>query len=681
MRSGHWIVVVGAVAAASPAMAQDGRRAGADEIVVTAPLEGSKIESLQGADVLRRDEVVEQLSGGLGETVAALPGVASSFFGAGASRPVIRGLGDDRVRLLQNGIGAIDASSASPDHAVTADGLDAERIEVLRGAAALAYGGNAVGGVINVLDQSIATRMPEGGFDVHALAGYTSGDEGTQFNLGGAFAAGALVFSADVGQRETENYEIPGFARSAARIAAEPLAPGDVEPSGEAPNSFTSYNTYAGGASLLQDWGFAGVAVKRTETEYGLPPEEAAATLGGRIDLEQTRVETRGDIKFALGAFDRFDWAAQWSDYEHREIEDTGDVATVFTNEGYELRLEAHHNGLGDKLDGALGVQASDAEFAGVGDEAFISASTTQDLGAFAVERLDFGSWGLEGGLRLERRDLQNAAGDRDFSTSSVSGGAFFRPAENWFFGATLARTERAPTAVELYAEGPHLATASYEQGNITLDKETALSLEGSLRYATERVRFELNVYRVEYEDFIALIDSGLVFVESTGTFEDPALVAPGEVTLPLFQYAARDAEFTGGEVSIGADLFDIGPATISADAAFDIVRAEFDAGGDVPRIPPRTMTFGVEAAKGLHKARLEVVDVDEQDRLAAFETPTDGYTLFNARLSLGLSDNVRVILDGRNLTDEEAREHISYLKDVLPRPGRSVRVALTAEF
>jgi len=682
MRAGHWIVVVGAVAAVTPADAQQpAARQSEDEIVVTAPLEGSRIESLQGAEVLRREDVVEQLTGGLGETVAALPGVASSFYGAGASRPVIRGLGADRVRILQNGVGAIDASSASPDHAVSADGLDAERIEVLRGAAALAYGGNAVGGVINVIDQSIPTRTPEGGHEVNALAGYTSGDEGTQFNLGGAFAIGPVVLSAGVASRETESYEIPGFARSAARIAAEPLAPGETEVSGEAPNSFTAFDSYLGGASLVRDWGFAGVAVKRTETEYGLAPEDAGTTLGGRIELEQTRVETRGDIKLDLGVFDRLDYAGQWSEYEHREIEDTGDIATTFTNEGYELRFEAHHGGFGEKLDGALGVQASDTDFAGVGAEAFISATGTRDIGAFAVERLDFGNWGLEGGLRLEQRELSNAAGDRDFTAASVSAGAFARPAENWFVGATLARIERAPTGVELFADGPHVATASYERGDPALDKETALSIEGSVRYAGPRARFEINLYRVAYEDFIALVDSGLVFVESSATFEDPALVAPGEETLPLFTYVARDATFTGGEISVGAELFTLGPVTIGADAAVDMVRAEFDAGGDLPRIPARTATVGVVATRGAHKARLEVVDVDKQDRIAAFETATDGYTLFNARLTLGLHDNVKLILDGRNLADEEAREHVSFLKDVLPRPGRSVRVAITAEF
>jgi len=680
----RWLMMAGIVAATpAAALAQDAVRAQTEEeVVVTAPLEGSRIESLQGAEVLNRDAIIDTMVGGLGETVAQLPGVASTFYGAGASRPIIRGLGDDRVRVLQNGIGAIDASSASPDHAVTADGLDAERIEVLRGAAALAYGGNAVGGVINVIDGSIPRHAPENGFKIDGLLAYTSGDQGWQGDVASDFAAGPFVFRLGVGHRETENYEIPGFARSAARRAADPLPPGESEITGEAPNSFTRLDTYSGGASLVRNWGFAGIAVKRFETEYGLPPEDAGSPIGGRIQLEQTRIESRGDIRVALGPFDRIDYGLQWSDYTHQEVEDTGEVATTFTNEGYELRVEAHHNGLNDKLDGAIGLQASDTDFAAVGEEAFLTATTTRDLGAFVVERWDSGVWGIEGGARLERRDVDNVnAGEFDFNAGSVSAGVFVRPATNWFLGATLARTERAPTAVELFADGPHIATEAYELGSTTLDKETATTIEASLRYATARARFEINLYRADYADYIALVDSGLVFVESTETFEDPALVAPGEATLPLFTYVARDAVFTGGEISAGADLFTHGDFTLSGDVALDLVRAGFDGGGNLPRIPPRTLTVGLDGDWRAFGARVEAVDVAEQDRVAGFESSTGGYTLYNARLTWKVSDDVRLVLDGRNLTDEEAREHVSFLKDVLPRPGRSVRFAVKAAF
>src|SRR5262245_54249976 len=231
------------------------------ELVVTAPLEGSRIESLQGAEVLNRDDIVSQLNGGLGDTLDATPGISTTFFGAGASRPIIRGLGEDRVRVLQNGIGAIDASTASPDHAVTADGLDAERIEVLRGAAALAYGGNAIGGVVNVIDQSIPTHAIDGvTFD--GLAAYSSVDEGAQGDANVGFGTGPFSLRLSASARDTDPYDTPV---------------------GEALNQWTSMRSYGAGGSLTGDWGYAGLAVKNTQDEYGLFPEDPSEP-GGHIE-------------------------------------------------------------------------------------------------------------------------------------------------------------------------------------------------------------------------------------------------------------------------------------------------------------------------------------------------------------------------------------------------------------
>jgi iron complex outermembrane recepter protein len=636
------------------------------ELVVTAPLEGSRIESLQGAEVLRREDIVSQLNGGLGDTLDATPGIASTFFGAGASRPIIRGLGEDRVRVLQNGIGAIDASTASPDHAVTADGLDAERIEVLRGAAALAYGGNAIGGVVNVIDQSIPTRGIEGvTFD--GLAAYSSVDEGTQFAGNTGFGAGDLSFRLSAAARDTNNYDTP---------------------EGEALNSWTELRTYAAGASLVQDWGYGGLAVKHTEDNYGLFPEDPAEP-GGHIEMEQTRIETRGDVRIGLGPFDRLDWGAQHSDYEHTEFEGSGEAGTQFISEGWEARVEAHHDA--DRLEGAIGLQLTDVDFEAIGDEAFITATNTSDAGIFAVERYDLGGWGLEGGVRYEQREIDNATfGAREFDNVSGSLGVFFRPAQNWFVGGTVAHTERAPTAIELFSDGPHLATANYEVGDPDLGQETALSLEGSVRYDSGPFRFEVNLFRVGFEDYIALVERGDVWwldedTDTSGFAADEASAPAGaDEILPVFNFVRQDATFTGGEISAGARLFEAGGFAVSADIAYDLVRADFDDGGHPPRIPPQTLTLGVEAQNDHWTARIEGVDTAEQDRLADFETPTDGYTMLNASLAfrpMGEEGAWTLRLDGRNLTDELGRVHSSFLKNELPLPGANVRLTLLANF
>lgn len=634
------------------------------EIVVTAPLEGSRIESLQGAEILRRDDIVEQLHGGLGDTLDATPGIATTFFGAGASRPIIRGLGEDRVRVLQNGIGAIDASTASPDHAVTSDGLDAERIEILRGAAALAYGGNAVGGVVNVIDQSIPTRAVEG-MNFDGLAAFSSVDEGTQGAANVSFGGGPFALRLSAAARDTDPYDTP---------------------IGEALNQWTSVRTYGAGGSLIGDWGFTGLAVKNTQDEYGLLPEDPSEP-GGHIELEQTRIESRGDFRVNWGPFDRLDYGVQQSEYEHTEFEGDGAPGTRFTSEGWEGRIELHHGN--QRHDGAFGVQFSDVDFAAEGDEAFITATNTRDSGVFLIERYDLGSWGVEGGARFERREMDNETfGAREFDNVSASLGMFVRPAQNWFAGATLARVERAPTAIELFSDGPHLATANYEVGDPDLDQETATSFEASLRYQNGPARFEMNLYGIEFSDYIALVERGDVFwldeVTDTSGFApdefDPGIPAGAEI-LPVFNFVQQDATFVGGEVSAAMQLAEINGFAITADGSLDIVRANFVGGGHPPRIPPRSLTLGLEAENERWMARIEAVDTARQSRLAPFETTTDGYTFINAGLAWRPMEGWTVRLDGRNLTDELGRVHSSFLKDDLPLPGRNFRLTLQASF
>jgi iron complex outermembrane receptor protein len=637
------------------------------EIVVTAPLEGSRIQSLQGAAILSRDDVIETLSNGLGDTLDAQPGVATTFFGAGASRPIIRGLGEDRVRVLQNGIGAIDASTASPDHAVTSDGLDAERIEVLRGAAALAYGGNAVGGVVNVIDQSIPTRAIDG-MHAEALAAYSSVDDGRHGAAHVGFGAGALAFEIGATARETDPYETP---------------------QGEALNQFTSMRSYNAGGSFVGGWGFAGLSVKRLEDEYGLLPHDEDEP-GGRIELEQTRVESRGDFRINAGPFNRFDYGVQRSEYEHTEFEGDGEPGTRFTSEGWEGRFEAHHRG--GPLQGALGVQYSDVDFAAEGEEAFISATNTRDVGLFLIERWNAETWGLEGGLRFERRELDNIVfSERDFENFSASLGMFVRPTDNWFFGATLAQTERAPTAIELFSDGPHLATENYEIGDPDLGQETALSFEASARYYKDGFSFEANFFGIDFQDYIALVARGDVFWidEDTDTSGfapdefDPGIPAGAEI-LPVFNFIQRDATFIGGELVVRKTLFETAGFMVAGDAAFDLVNASFSGGGNPPRIPPRTLTLGLEAENANWTARLEAVDTADQDRTAAFESETDGFTFVNASLAfrpMGEESPWSLRIDGRNLTDEEGRVHASFLKEDLLLPGRNVRVTVLANF
>lgn len=679
-------IILAAVALPGAALAQEAAQEPASHqtVVVTAPLEGRRGELLQAADALTRTDILDRIEVSIGATLAGLPGVADSWYGPGAGRPVIRGLGDERVRVLQNGIGAIDASSASPDHAVTSEALGASRIEVLKGASALAYGGNAVGGVVNVIDRLILTPglAPDNGFAGEAAGLASSVDDGWGASAGVSVRTGPLALRLQGEARETGDFDVPGFLRSDAARRDDPL-PAAQEIRGTAPNSFTRWRSGGIGASLIGEDRYLGVAVRTLDTRYGLPPHPGE-TAGGRIVLEQDRIEARGRTALDLGPFTRLEFAGQVADYVHVELEEDGEVGVRFDSDGYELRVELANGAPGARIAGATGVQVAEVDLAAEGEEAFLTASRTRDSAIFTVQRFDAGGWGLEGGARLEQRDVRNTAGARDRTAFSLSAGAFLRTGGGWFLSASAARTERPPSAVELFADGPHAATGSYERGDRTLDVETATSLDLSARYASSVVRFEASLYRARFDDFVALVDSGLVWLEDDDMIVPAARPPAGEEALPVLDFTARDATFTGGEVLFGATLGQWSGWELRGDAAASFVRASFArGGGPVPRIPADTVTIGLEAERGDWFGRMELEGLAGQDRIAAGETTTDGATVVNARLRWrpeGLR-GAAIQLDGRNLTDEEVREHASFLKDVLPKPGRSVRLVVSADF
>lgn len=631
-------------------------------------------ELITSTTALTADDIADRLSGGLGDTLDGLPGVSTTAFGPGASRPIIRGLGAERVQVLTNGIGVIDASAASPDHAVTGDPLGAERIEILRGPATLAYGGGASGGVVNVIDGLIAETRPEDA-SAQGYAGYTSADEGTTLAARATGELNGLVATLSGSFRDAGDLSIPGFAESAA-LRAEEAATGEAheQVEGELENSFVESQALSGGLSYVGERGFIGVSVRRMETQYGLvgAHEEEAPASGAEpaeeespfIDLEQTRVDVRGGIRPASGPFDRLTAAMSVVDYTHTEFEAPGVPGTLFNNEGFEGRIEAEHVDLGG-FKGSVGAQASHRNFEAVGDEAFVTPTVTDQFGIFVFETYERGEWGLEGGLRVDRVNVDNAIfGARQFDTFNASFGAHGHIAEHLFVGASLNRTERAPTDVELFANGPHLATQQFEIGDATLDAETGVNAEINARWEQGPLELGGSVYRFAFTDFIYLAATG---EEADG--------------LPVFQAVQADATFTGAEVTAALSLGQALGASWKTDAAVDVVRGELDAGEDLPRIPPVSASLGVEAAWTRVSARLEARWADEQDKVAAFERPTDGWTTLDLRVNVVLTPEIDLILEGTNLTDEEVRVHASPLKDVAPLAGAGFRAAVRAKF
>lgn len=621
-------------------------------------------ELIASTTVLDSDAVTDRLAGGLGDTLAGLPGVASTSFGPGASRPIIRGLGAERVQVLSNGIGVIDASAASPDHAVTSDPLGAERIEILRGPASLAYGGGATGGVVNVIDGLIVEKLPAEAFSGAVYGALTSADEGKQVAGRVVGSAGNFVGVLNGSWLDAGDVDIPGFALSSA-ARAEAITDG-ADPAdfanGTLPNSAVKTKSLSGGLSWVGDGAFLGGAVRRAENQYGIVAEEQAF-----IDMQQTRYDVRGGLDLD-GPISSLKASGSVVEYEHTEFEGPGQPGTRFTNEGWEARIEAGHASIG-LLEGSAGIQASKRDFAAIGDEALIGPTTSEATGLFVFETLDAGVWGLEGGLRFDDVDIDSIDfGKRGFEAWNASFGAHVHVGEHLFFGASIARTGRAPTDLELFANGPHPATAQYEVGDDTLEVEKGINTEVSARWEDDAFNLSATVYHFDFDNFVYLEDTGTVYVDPEGD-------------LPIFQYVQAGANFTGFELQGDVQLGSAFGVDWKADASADFVRAKLDVGGNLPLIPPLTVHAGIEGELNGVTARLETQYAADQDDVATFETRTDGYLTVDARLGFDVADGVRLVLEARNLTDEEMRVHSSPLKEIAPLTGRNFRVALRAEF
>jgi iron complex outermembrane receptor protein len=674
-----WAAFSGAAAAQTTP-----RSAQLDEVIVTGtPFGVTDRASLLAVEVLNEEDLAVAPASTLGDLVNGLPGVRSTNFAPGASRPVIRGLSGPRVQVLTNGLGMIDASSVSPDHQVAVDPAEARRIEIVRGPSTLVFGGSAIGGVVNIIDDRIPTERPEGGLEGHVSAQASTIDDGTSFGGRLKVDAGPLVLTADAFTRSSSDYGVPVFPESQRLLDEEGEAAGDER---TVENTFVELDQYGAGVSWIGSRGYLGLSVKHVETTYGVPGHEHAhededhdededhedgdhdddhGEENVSIGLEQTRYDLRGQLTFDAGPFSAARLSAGWADYAHTEFE--GDeIGTRFFSDGYEGRFELiqrERNG----WQGVVGLQLLDRTFDAVGDEAYVPRTEISEQGLYTVQRFDRGGLGFEGGLRLDERSLESLAGGRDFTSVSASAGAFFRPSAPLFLGLSVARNERAPSEVELFAEGAHVATGAFEVGDIDLDSEVATSIEATVHYASGPFEFDLHAYHAEYDGFIDLRPTGLDDVDSE---------------LPIFTYVQTGATFRGFEAEASYRLWEAGDRNLDLTGAADLVRASTDL-GPAARIPPWSATAGLDWTSRLFDVGLEVRHVAGQDRTAAFELPTDSYTMVNLKAAVRpfADRNVILFAEASNLTDEEAREHASFQKDIAPQPGRSLRVGATYRF
>ncbi|MEJ2382868.1 MAG: TonB-dependent receptor [Xanthomonadales bacterium] len=675
----------------------DHRHSELEEVVVRAtPLNRNLVELSQSATVLSGQELQNQLAASLGDTLARIPGLSNASFGENVGRPVIRGLQGQRVGVLSNNMSSGDASAVSQDHAVSIEPFLADQIEVLRGPSTLLYGSGAIGGVVNVVTHTIPVEPAEQAVSGRAIAQADSAADqrmaGARIDLSGE----RLALHANAFYRRSDDYEIPGAAELYPEDEAHEEhheSDGDEAPqNGILENSFFDNEGGALGASWIGAQWRLGASWTAYDSNYGIPgashhheehgDTEAEAEEPGHdedefvtIDLASDRWDAELVGQQPFRGFAQLTFRAAGIGYTHTEFEGEA-IGTVFDSDTLDSRLELRHEPWG-RLEGAFGLQYQDIDFSAVGEEAFVPDSQTETTALFWVESAEFAAWRLDTGVRYEdvavRRASDGALSDRSdptrtFRPLSLSAGAIWHAQGNSHFSFTLARSERAPTAQELFAYGPHVASQIFEIGNPDLRIESNVHGELGYRVHGGRLTGSLVVYADRFDDYIYQANS-----------------AAEEEGLPVRLWSQRDADFIGGELELRYDLGHRRSGHWQLFGFYDTVRGELAGGENVPLMPPTRIGLGADWDLGDWAASLAWIHASSHDRVAEYETPTPGYDLVNAEVSWRFAATDRsewvAFLKARNLLDEDIRNSTSYLKDRAPQAGRNVLLGLRARF
>jgi iron complex outermembrane receptor protein len=660
---------------------------------------------LAGTRSIEGDDLVAAVRGQLGDTLARLPGVSATSFAPGASRPVLRGFDGPRIAVLTDGIGAIDASSVSADHAVVFDALTVDHIDVLHGPAVLLFGGQAIGGAVNALDKRIPRQIPDAP-SVTAIGGFGSAADERS-------AAAALEFPLadrwaghlDASWRKSDDVRTGGFVNSRAlredllADAAGHVAEGEDEEAdeltelaglkGRIPNSRARSLTLGAGLAFIDAGGDLGISVQRYDTRYGVPlrpgfghahgaeEEDHGEDVGDHgedhgeehgsekvsIDLVQTRIDLRGGVKIG-GAFDSLQFRGAYGDYKHVELEGE-EVGTRFASKGIEFRADLIQSDRGDWR-GRSGVHYIGRSMRVTGAEAFTPNYQVSQLGFFTLQSVGIGSAvEAEGALRYDRSTVEaNSIGfDRSFGQWSAAAGLSWAPAQGWKIGANYIRSARAPSPEELLSDGPHIATQAYELGDPALRSERSDGIELYARYESRRAGFSLTGFLNDFDRFIAAVPTG---EERDG--------------LPVNAYRQLPARFKGFEASAHVEPFAWSDGALTLDAAADYTHARLKGSGPVPRIPPLRIRGGAEVKHGELRLRGEVEWNRRQGRVALGEEAVPGFTLVNLLADwhpMGEDGLLSVMLSADNLLDAVGRRAASFTRDFVPIAGRDIRLTV----
>ncbi len=657
-----------------------------DQAIVITGVRRPAGDVLGGVTILDQEKLTHDVRPSIGETLASQPGVSASSFGPTASRPVLRGLSGERVRILVDGIGSLDLSASDPDHAVAINPLTAERIEVLRGPSALLFGSSAIGGVVNVIDSRIPRHVPDAPVAVNALATYGTAANERSANLSADVPLGGnFVGHLDGSYSKYDDLDIGGYLlsdplRRQAAANTDPAIRALADMKGTLPNTSGRVDDIAGGIAYVDGGLNIGLSYNHHDARYGVPIryslDPSVEPEAPTIDAHQDRGDARVNIPLGGGLFETFEWRGGISKYRHSEVEEGGEVGSRFFTNGGEMRadlVQAKRGGWG----GTTGIQYLDTDVRIRGDEKYLPDSRNRQFGIFTLQSMVSGPVRFEGGLRVEFASLDSDADaqiaanggpigataiSRDFTAVSGSAGANYDLAPGWRAGLSLSHSERAPAIDELFSNGPHGGSQQFLVGNPGLGKERSNSIELSLHGTSGPVHIQGSLYYSRFGSFI--------FQAPTGAVRDG---------LPVYNYAQGKADYYGFELQSDAKLGRALGIDWGGELVGDAVRATIRNFGPAPLIPPLRILGALTGSRGQVDGRLEVEHAFAHDRTAPNETDTPGYTLVNASLDwhpFAANPELTLSLQGNNLFAVDARRSTSVLKDFAPLAGRDIRLS-----
>ena len=670
-----------------------------DQAIVITGVRRQAGDVLGNVSVLDEDELTHDMKPSLGDTLADLPGVSSTSFGPSASRPILRGEQGDRAPVLIDGISSLDLSSTDPDHAVTINPITAERIEVLRGPAALLYAPSTIAGVVNVIDDRIPRRVPDK-IHVDAIASYGSAANERSGNLGVDLPVGGhFVAHVDGSYSKYDDLHVGGFLlskplREDAAASPDPDVRALADLKDKLPNTAGRTDDVAAGLAYVDGALNIGVSVSHHDAKYGVPirfsldpdVEPEVPT----IDAHQDRADARVNVPMS-GFFKAFEFRGGLSKYHHSEIEADGVVGSRFFSDGGEMRADVVQEDRGG-WGGTTGVQYLSQDARIRGDEKYLPDSRKQNFGLFTLQTVEHGPIRFEGGIRADFARLhadedetiaeigEELEGDMDevpeigafpfsrrFTAVSGSVGANYNLGNDWRAGLSLSHNERAPSIDELFSLGPHGGSQQFLIGNPDLGLEKSNGVELSVHKTTGPIHVQGSVFYSRFSNFI--------FQAPTGEIDDG---------LPVYEYREGKADYYGFEVESDVKFGNALGIDWGGELVADAIRAKIKHFGNAPEIPPFRVLAGLTGTRGQFDGRIEVESVSAQHKIAPNETPTPGYTMVNASLDwhpFSANPDLTLSLQGNNLFDVNARRHSSDLKDFAPLAGRDIRLSARVDF